>query len=255
MKTKLLLLLLVIFSFGKAQVTFSENFDAATPDLTGWVFTDFTIGTSVPCSGTKSLSKDFNAVNSTARVTTKNYVSNGGNITFTHSFKMLRLASGGANPQYNFILGYSVNNGPLVTVWNLSGGYVPNCSNGFTMTIPASAVPAGSNVKIIVQYEQSGTTFRLGLDNFAAIQAGTLATVENNFQNNETSIYPNPASDFVIVKSKEKLSSVDIFTMEGRKVLSSKDSRIETSSLQSGVYLIKIVDAKNNTTSKKLIIK
>jgi hypothetical protein len=37
MKTNLLLLFLVIFSLGKAQVTFSENFDAATPDLTGWV--------------------------------------------------------------------------------------------------------------------------------------------------------------------------------------------------------------------------
>ncbi|MFC6267395.1 LamG-like jellyroll fold domain-containing protein [Frigoriflavimonas asaccharolytica] len=168
MKTKLLLLFLVITTFAKAQVTFSENFDAATPDLTGWVYTDFTIGGSIACSGTKSLTKDFNAVNSTGRVTTKNYVSTGGDITFTHTLRMLIL--GPNNAQANFKIGYSVNNGSDVTVLNAMGGYVPSCSAGFPMTIPGSAVPAGSNVKIFVQYQQADYTFRLGLDNFAAVQ-------------------------------------------------------------------------------------
>lgn len=168
MKTKLLLLFLVIFSLGKAQVTFSENFDAATPDLTGWVYSDFALNSNLPCSGTKSLTKDFNAINSTGTVTTKNYVSNGNAIKFTHTYKMLKL--GLNNAQADFKLGYSVNNGANVTVLFLSGGYVSSCSAGFTMDIPASAVPAGSNVKIWVQYIQHDYTFRLGLDNFAAVQ-------------------------------------------------------------------------------------
>lgn len=168
MKTKLLLLFLTVFSFGKAQVTFSENFDATTPDLTGWVYSDFALNSNLPCSGTKSLTKDFNAINSTGTVTTKNYVSNGGAITFTHTYKMLKL--GLNNAQADFKLGYSVNNGPNVTVLYLAGGYVSSCSAGFTMDIPASAVPAGSNVKIWVQYIQHDNTFRLGLDNFAAVQ-------------------------------------------------------------------------------------
>ena len=126
------------------------------------------MNSNLPCSGTKSLTKDFNAINSTGTVTTKNYVSNGGAITFTHTYKMLKL--GLNNAQADFKLGYSVNNGPNVTVLYLSGGYVSSCSAGFTMNIPASAVPAGSNVKIWVQYIQRDYTFRLGLDNFAAVQ-------------------------------------------------------------------------------------
>lgn len=170
MKTKLLLLFLVIFSLGKAQVTFSENFDAATPDLTGWVYSDFLLNNSLPCSGTKSLVRDFVVVNSIAKVTTRNYVSNGNDITFSYTYKMVKTALG-ANPQNEFILSYSVNNGSGINVLNLSGSFAANCTQGITMTIPASAVPAGSNVKISVQYSQPTTNYKLTLDNFVAVQA------------------------------------------------------------------------------------
>jgi len=169
MKTKLLLLFLVIFSFGKSQVTFSENFDDVTPDLTGWVYTDYLLNNTLPCSGTKSLVRDFVAVNSIAKLTTRNYVSNGNAITFTYTYKMVKTALG-ADPQNEFLLAYSVNNAPSVTALNLMGSFNANCAQGFTMTIPASAVPAGSNVKISVQFKQATTNYKLSLDNFVAVQ-------------------------------------------------------------------------------------
>lgn len=82
-----------------------------------------------------------------------------------------------------------------------------------------------------------------------------LATTENSVKNTEMSIYPNPAKDFVNIQSENKVKSVEIFTMEGRLVLTAKAAKINTSGLKSGVYLMKITDAKNNVTTKKLIIK
>ena len=83
----------------------------------------------------------------------------------------------------------------------------------------------------------------------------TLATTENKASTSEISIYPNPAKDFVNILSKERLSSVEIYNMTGQKILESKNTKINTSNLKSGVYMVKIVDIKNQTTSKKLIIK
>ena len=64
---------------------------------------------------------------------------------------------------------------------------------------------------------------------------------ENNF-----SIYPVPAEDFLIIKSKnDKLVSIRILTLTGQvvretKLIDSNEIRIDVSQIISGIYLVEL---------------
>lgn len=69
-------------------------------------------------------------------------------------------------------------------------------------------------------------------------------------------VYPNPATDFVTISSKtEPISQVEIFNVLGQKVMGhnfseSLSENIDVSSLQAGMYVMKI----NAATTKRLLI-
>lgn len=89
----------------------------------------------------------------------------------------------------------------------------------------------------------------------ALYNAPTLATENSNMKNSELSIYPNPAKDFVSISSKNEIKSVEIFDLQGKKLGSSNQSKVNVSNLSTGVYMMTVTDKNNNSTSKKLIIK
>lgn len=77
-----------------------------------------------------------------------------------------------------------------------------------------------------------------------------LATKENQI-NNFTSIYPNPTPDVLNIKSDEKIKSVSIYDMVGRKM----DVRLEGKSvnvkgLENGTYVISIETSTGNSVEK-----
>lgn len=73
----------------------------------------------------------------------------------------------------------------------------------------------------------------------------------NSFSN--FSIYPNPTSGIVSVRSEEDIENIEILSLEGRKIKSSHEAKIDISDLSNGIYLmqIKTIDGKFGT--KKLI--
>ena len=79
--------------------------------------------------------------------------------------------------------------------------------------------------------------------------------VEENLAENNISIYPNPAKDFVKILNDNTLniSYVEIFDLTGRKVLNAeKANDIDISSLPEGQYFVKIIG--ETTIVKKLFI-
>ncbi|MGO4710797.1 T9SS type A sorting domain-containing protein, partial [Chryseobacterium sp. 2TAF14] len=74
----------------------------------------------------------------------------------------------------------------------------------------------------------------------------------------DASISPNPASDFVTIKTKLTISSVDILDANGRNVISNlslNNDKIDIRNLSSGVYLLKINYKEGLSTTKKIIKK
>ena len=107
---------------------------------------------------------------------------------------------------------------------------------------------AGQQIYIAIQC-LSDDQFALQIDDFK-VTATTLATSE--VSKNKLSIYPNPAVDFLNIKSATKIEAVEIFDISGRKVSNFKvvDGAVDVRSLDKGTYIIKTTSNGEVTTQK-----
>jgi len=86
--------------------------------------------------------------------------------------------------------------------------------------------------------------------NFSTLETAEIKT------NPKLQIFPNPASDFVNIKSTKKIKSAEIFDMNGRQVLKIEkvSNKIPLENLPKGIYLL-IVQMENKETGTAKIIK
>ena len=129
--------------------------------------------------------------------------------------------------------------------------YVNNVLIDNTMPPPSSWKPFD---RIHFSYNDSGSDF--SVDNIKIINPdATLGTSDTSLQNIVT-ISPNPTSDFINIKSSDKISSVEVVDASGKIVL--KDTRgenqIRISELPNGIYIVKI-DTTKQSLIKKIIKK
>ncbi|MFT3918988.1 LamG-like jellyroll fold domain-containing protein [Cloacibacterium sp.] len=82
----------------------------------------------------------------------------------------------------------------------------------------------------------------------------TLGINELN-KNNTVKLYPNPVKDILIVKSENKLESVEVFSLNGQKIITTQQNNIDVSKLASGVYIIKITNKQGKIETQKIIKK
>lgn len=65
----------------------------------------------------------------------------------------------------------------------------------------------------------------------------------DDLKSNELAVYPNPASDQIVVQSDEAIDEINIYTLTGKLVQSKKmmgnESSVDVNQLASGMYLIK----------------
>jgi hypothetical protein len=83
----------------------------------------------------------------------------------------------------------------------------------------------------------------------------SLSSSEFNSKTVNFKIYPNPATDILNIESENELKSVEIYSIQGQKVLSSVSKEVTISNLASGIYLVQFTDTENITATQKLIIK
>lgn len=85
---------------------------------------------------------------------------------------------------------------------------------------------------------------------------GTLATGEAVAESKKIMLYPNPAKETVMVKNFDRIKSIDIYEVTGRKVKTVKmdGQNINISDLKSGSYYLEIA-LKDGTSSYEKLIK
>ncbi|GAB0157578.1 hypothetical protein CHRYSEOSP005_28570 [Chryseobacterium sp. Alg-005] len=82
---------------------------------------------------------------------------------------------------------------------------------------------------------------------------GTLSTTDIDLDK-QIDIYPNPASDFISIHSKEPIRNVLINNIEGKFILQSdKKDRIDISAIPAGIYFIKAELKSGKSITKKII--
>jgi hypothetical protein len=81
-----------------------------------------------------------------------------------------------------------------------------------------------------------------------------------SIENKDISVYPNPASDKIMVKAGKNISDMVLYNVKGEAVLARKGSSlngqsvIEINGLNDGIYFLKIVTS-DGTSTKKIIKK
>lgn len=83
----------------------------------------------------------------------------------------------------------------------------------------------------------------------------TLSSSNFSQNNLEVKLYPNPVRDILNIEIVNDIQSIEIYNIQGQKVMTSNKKQINLSNLASGMYLVKIQDAENNSATKKVSIK
>ncbi len=102
-------------------------------------------------------------------------------------------------------------------------------------------------------YDDYGTGFTV--DNIKIVNSDLLATSDAHYDNN-INIYPNPASDYINVRTQDKIGSIEIYDVSGKLVLKdvSGSNQVSVSSLPNGTYLL-TAKIKDRFINKKFVKK
>ena len=148
--------------------------------------------------------------------------------------------------------------------------------DGTVATIYMNGVLRASGTKV---WNTASTVFRLGQDTngggffYGAIddlkiydRILTPTEISNLHSNNSLSskdfirqslkatIYPNPTSNNFTIEMETEVQKVEIHSILGQKILTSNSKNTNVSSLQKGVYMVRIEDTNNAITTQKLIV-
>lgn len=76
----------------------------------------------------------------------------------------------------------------------------------------------------------------------------------DNEQKPKFNLYPNPTSDNFTIEIDLNIKSVELYSLQGQKILTSTTKNVNVSNLSKGIYLVQIEDENNNISTQKLIV-
>lgn len=171
----------------------------------------------------------------------------------------------GAPPFYQ-TTNYTITNGVwyhYVVTTNISGT-VKQYVNGVLIGTYAGTINTSSTNTCFMQGGYNGAVDDLKIYNreisatevVSLFNNNTTLSSQNFNQNNlEVALYPNPVNDVLNIETALELQSVEIYNIQGQKVLSYNQKQINVSNLAAGMYMVRIQDSDNNIATKKIVIK
>ena len=81
-------------------------------------------------------------------------------------------------------------------------------------------------------------------------RAKVLSTEE--FLQKDVTLFPNPVTNELRIESLKNIDSIEIYNTLGKKILSTKNLKIDFSKFSNGIYLVKLICDKN-TLVKRII--
>lgn len=83
-----------------------------------------------------------------------------------------------------------------------------------------------------------------------------IITATNEIQTKNFNVYPNPTSDILTLNSSTAIKQFEIYSLVGQRVLQGQyQTQIDVSELQSGQYLITVLDSQGNYSTKSFVKK
>ncbi|WP_415327450.1 T9SS type A sorting domain-containing protein [Chryseobacterium sp. MMS23-Vi53] len=151
------------------------------------------------------------------------------------------------------------------TAWNDSGatwnantwyrfkvvGGATSVSYYLNNTLIYTGAPMTTNAINQLRFVHDNYSGSAYVDNIRINNEITLGTDEISAKENNISIYPNPTTEFVNIKSSKKIKNVEVFDISGRKINVKLDGdRVDVRSLSAGSYLLNVETEGKNITEK-----
>ncbi|WP_418514199.1 T9SS type A sorting domain-containing protein [Corallibacter sp.] len=142
---------------------------------------------------------------------------------------------------------------PNAVSLNLSGDYKPTAGSSYILDNGDNAY---YDVALFGDLDLAGNTrfFNTTIDLGAYEYDSTLGVDKVSLNTNSVTLYPNPVSDRLFIKSTETIKTVTIYNVNGQliKQVNTLGKSIDVASLPSGLYFVKI-NTVNGETTKKII--
>ncbi len=150
-----------------------------------------------------------------------------------------------------------------------SGSYIGAALNSNVLT-GNIVVPTGvtnGNKRMRVKYNFNSSTTALGTalsdpcgnltngqaEDYTLLVGSVLAVNNVKAKTLEFAVYPNPAKDFLSIKSDVKINKVEVYDAGGRKInVNFTDNKIDVRNLEKGAYIVSF-ETKNGKASNKFI--
>ena len=87
---------------------------------------------------------------------------------------------------------------------------------------------------------------------YVRVYQNTTASTEDVFAN-KFSVYPNPSSDVLNIRTNEPIDKVELYNTIGQLIVAKKTTNINVSSINIGVYILKIYSGNRIVTKKVMI--
>lgn len=148
-----------------------------------------------------------------------------------------------------------------------SGNYVGGTLTANVLTgniaVPAGVTNGNKRMRIKYNFNSSTTTLVSALsdpcaslgngqaEDYTVLVGTTLGVKDIKTKVAESVFYPNPAKDFVLIKSEEKINKVEVFDNSGKKInVNFTDNKVDIRELPSGSYIINAETGKGKVTGK-----
>ena len=109
------------------------------------------------------------------------------------------------------------------------------------------------SITMVLETDETGTDAGFSID----YEAGSVGVCQRDKQN--FTLYPNPTSNYVVLRHTEPIDFVEIFNADGRKVFSetinSEETRLSLNNLPDGIYMMTIHSGSQSFTKKLVVIK
>lgn len=149
---------------------------------------------------------------------------------------------------------YNINTGAVS--WRTPEGVYtpPSTYTPVTAGIPPFELDFNSHFDTLNPSPNAGLTAAFDNISVIATNASILSTKNVDIEDGEIEVYPNPVTDALNIKSKDKIKSLAVYDATGRKIeVTASGSKIDVSYLKPGIYLLTVETTSRVHTSKFIV--